>query len=100
MHDTLRMNYDLHPAHRHIEKPTGLDHLEPFIKKSGRIDRDFLTHFPGWMPQSIQFGNVFQMFSRQLAEWTARGSQNEILNLLVPLRFQALKNCVVLAVNG
>src|SRR6201995_4075584 len=98
MHDALRMNDDLHPAHRGIEKPTGLDHLEPLIKKGGRIDGDFLTYFPSWMSQSIQFGNVFQLVSRQLAEWTARGSQNEILDLLVPLRFQALKNCVVLAV--
>src|SRR2546421_439174 len=76
MDNALWMNHDFHPVHLDAKEPMRLDHFEPFVKQSGRIDRDFWSHVPGGMLQCLLDRDRSELFRSRFAKRAAGGGEN------------------------
>ena len=92
----------VHLAHRDVEQPARLDHLQAFVEERGRIDRDLPAHVPGGMLQRLLDGDLGELrFGSALRETVRRDAVRMMPHEAAPARaVQALENGVVLAVHG
>src|SRR5262245_15411811 len=81
------------------EKPFRLDHLEAFIHKGRGINGDLFAHLPVRVVESFGPRRAAYLFFCFLPKWSARGSQNQALDLAFVFPSKTLVDRVVFAVN-
>ena len=82
------------------EQPVRLDDFEALVHQGRRVDRDLLTHLPGWVLEGIGSRDVSKALTRPSAEGPAGGREDEATDLAGGAAVQALMDRVVLAVDG
>ncbi len=76
MHHALRVDDDIDARHFHIEKPPGLDHLEPFVEQRGGVYGDLRAHVPRRVLQRLRPRHAGELFRRHFPERAARRRQD------------------------
>ncbi|MNC62015.1 hypothetical protein D3C75_1119950 [compost metagenome] len=66
----------------HIEKPMGLNNLQPFVDHGGGIDGNLGAHGPIGMAQSLLHRNTNQLGAGTVPEGAAGCGDNQLMYIL------------------
>ena len=100
MDDALRMDLDSDLFNGHIEKPVGLDHLQPLVHQGGGVDGDLLPHLPVGMVEGILDRHLVKSAEGEIEERASRCGEDEAMDILLPVAEQGLKDGAVFTVDG
>src|SRR5688572_30568536 len=74
------------------EQPSCFYHLESLIHQRCRVDRDLRAHVPVWMLQRLLFANGREERPVLSAEWSARGCEVNLLDVIIYFADEALED--------
>ena len=100
VNQALRMNPHFDAVVVKSKQMMGLDHFQSLIDERGGINRDFWSHVPGGMPQSLCHCDTLKLLTGFPPKWSSRAGENNLFNLLTIHFLQTLKECRMFRING